>query len=78
MMTIDRIYEVDSEGYLHEEESEDVMDLDHTEVLNFLDVNHSVLPDNEEVDFESYFHNLLDRIDEIEDERINAILDEVE
>jgi hypothetical protein len=36
-----RIYEVDSDGYLHDaEESEDVMDLDEQHVMNFVDVNH--------------------------------------
>lgn len=37
-----RIYEVDSDGLLHDgvDESEDVLDLDDAQVMNFVDVNH--------------------------------------
>lgn len=57
-------YEIDSEGFLHDEESEDVMDLDSTEVLNFLDINHEMLPKDEGVGF---CESLERRLDDLED-----------
>ena len=64
-------YEIQFDG----EESEDVMDLDQTEVISLLDINHEMLPRDEGVGFDQW---LGDRLDAIElDENLKALLDEV-
>lgn len=72
-----RIYEVDADGLLHDglDESEDVMDLDDSHVMNFLDVNHEVLPSAEHlgVGFYEELEAMLPEDEEIEE--ILAALD---
>lgn len=72
---------VDPEGYLHDEESEDVLDLDHTEVLNLLDevpdpdlFRASELSSGFCEDFEARLDALEDLDNTITDEEIEAIL----
>lgn len=65
-MKYNSIYEVDEDGMLHAEDdelSEDVMDLDRTEVLNFLDINHELLPREEGVGFEHWLGQRLDGVE---------------
>lgn len=57
------------------DDSEDIMDLDHTEVLSFLDINHEMLPRDEGVGFQEW---LDDRLDAIEyDDKLKELLDEI-
>jgi hypothetical protein len=54
------------------DDSEDIMDLDNTEVLNFLDINHEMLPREEGEGFASWLN---DRLDAVEEESIEEILE---
>jgi hypothetical protein len=69
-----RIYEVDSDGILHDdiEESEDVLDLDDAHVLNFVDVDHERLEStldrrNEGRGFYEQLEDMLPEDEEIEE-----------
>lgn len=58
-----RIYEVDAEGYLHDgEDSEDVMDLDETHVLNFIDPDHEFLAANDRQKDGRGFYEILEEM----------------
>jgi hypothetical protein len=80
----DRHFEVDDAGYFHfsdADESEDVLDLDNTQVLNFLDVNYEVLPGghyhDEARDFHEEFEERLDAIleDDLREEELKLLED---
>jgi hypothetical protein len=67
---------VDPNDVIDDDDSEDVMDLDNTEVVNFLDINHEFLPREEGVGFEDWINQRLDAIDE--DEKLQEILDNMD
>lgn len=73
-----RHYEIDPDGIiLDDETSEDVMDLDHTEVLSFLDINHEMLPKDEGVGFYEAMEDRLDALEALDNAELEAQLDKL-
>lgn len=58
------------------EDSEDVMDLDHTEVLSLLDINHEQLPRDEGVGFDMWLEDRLEAMEQ--DDELQRLLDEID
>jgi hypothetical protein len=58
-----------------EDDSDDVMDLDNTEVINLLDINHEMLGREEGIGFQAWLDGRLDSIER--DDKLQELLEEI-